>query len=187
MQARTVEKRSLLLVLLMLAAGCSAQSPPSSPARTRAAEVSQRITLHTIDPSGLRDLLAQHRGRVVLVDFWATWCQPCVEWFPHSVELQRRLAARGLSVVSLSFDDPDRQAVVQDFLKRQDAELENFINRDGTAAESFEAYRIPSGLPQLQLCRIRRGKLRKTFAAGALPIEERQIERAVEELLGEKL
>ncbi len=187
MQARTVEKRSLLLVLLMLAAGCSAQSPPSSPAPApRAAEVSQRITLHTIDPSGLRDLLAQHRGRVVLVDFWATWCQPCVEWFPHSVELQRRLAARGLSVVSLSFDDPDRQAVVQDFLKRQDAELENFINRDGAAAESFEAYRIPSGLPQLQLYD-RRGKLRKTFAAGALPIEERQIERAVEELLGEKL
>ena len=136
------------------------------------------------DPAGLRDLLAQHRGRVVLVDFWATWCQPCVEWFPHAVDLQQRLAGRGLSVISLSMDDSDQPAAVQDFLRRQQAASENFINRDGVSAESFDEYQIPSGLPHLKLYD-RRGKLRKTFAAGALPIDARQIQRAVEELLDE--
>ncbi len=64
--------------------------------------------------------------------------------------------------------------------------LENFINRDGASAESFEAYGIRSGLPQLRLYD-RRGKLRKTFAADALPLDARQVERAVEELLDEKM
>ena len=62
--------------------------------------------------------------------------------------------------------------------------LENFINRDGASAESFDAYGIGSGLPHLQLYD-RGGKLRKTFAADALPIDFRQIKRAVDELLDE--
>ncbi len=174
-------RRSSLLLLLLLAAGCSAPAP-SPPAETRPAAVA----LHTIDPAGLRAVLAQRHGRVVLVDFWATWCQPCVEWFPHTVDLQQRLAGRGLTAISLSLDDPDRQAGVQEFLNRQGAALENFINRDGTSAESFDAYGIRSGLPQLRLYD-RRGMLRKTFAADALPLDARQVERAVEELLNEKM
>ena len=140
------------------------------------------VTLRTIDPPGLHTLLAQHRGRVVLVDFWATWCQPCVEWFPHTVDLQQRLAGRGLTVVSLSLDDAGHAAAVRDFLNREGAVLENFINRDGASAESFAAYGIGSGLPHLQLYD-RRGVLRKTFAGDGPPIELGEIERAVAELL----
>ena len=75
---------------------------------------------------------------------------------------------------------------MQDFLSRHGAVAENFINRDGASSESFEAYGIRSGLPQLRLYD-RRGTLRKTFAADALPRDARQVERAVEELLDERM
>ncbi len=168
--------RQSLLLLFAMAAGCSGPAPQQPAAA---------VTLRTLDPADFHDVLARHGGRVALVDFWATWCSPCVEWFPHTVELQRRLAGRGLSVITVSMDDSDQTAAVQDFLQRQQATSENFINRDGAGSQSFDEYQIPSGLPHLKLYD-RRGKLRKTFAAGASPVDARQIQRAVEELLDEQ-
>ena len=52
--------------------------------------------------------LWSYRGKVVLLDFWATWCYPCREEIPHFVELQQKYAARGLQVIGVSMDDtPD--------------------------------------------------------------------------------
>ena len=48
---------------------------------------------------------ASLRGKVVLVDFWATWCVPCESEIPHLVEWQQKYGARGLQVVGLSMDD----------------------------------------------------------------------------------
>ncbi|HVR44767.1 MAG TPA: redoxin family protein [Thermoanaerobaculia bacterium] len=49
--------------------------------------------------------LATLRGRVVLVDFWATWCRPCLAALPRLAELQRELGERGLAVVGASIDE----------------------------------------------------------------------------------
>ena len=52
--------------------------------------------------------LSSYRGKVVLLDFWATWCVPCREETPHLVELQRKYGDRGLQVIGVSMDDsPD--------------------------------------------------------------------------------
>jgi peroxiredoxin len=61
------------------------------------------FTLPTLDGQDLR--LSSYRGRVVLLDFWATWCDPCREEIPHFVELQQKYGDRGLQIIGISMDD----------------------------------------------------------------------------------
>lgn len=49
--------------------------------------------------------LSSYRGKVVLLDFWATWCYPCREEIPHFVEFQHKYGDRGLQVIGVSMDD----------------------------------------------------------------------------------
>jgi cytochrome c biogenesis protein CcmG/thiol:disulfide interchange protein DsbE len=48
--------------------------------------------------------LSQYRGQVVVLNFWATWCPPCVEEMPSLVEMQRRMRAKGVTVLAVSVD-----------------------------------------------------------------------------------
>jgi peroxiredoxin len=49
--------------------------------------------------------LKEQRGKIVLIDFWASWCPPCVVEIPHLNQLQNRYGARGFQVVGISMDD----------------------------------------------------------------------------------
>jgi len=49
--------------------------------------------------------LSSYRGKVVLLDFWATWCVPCREETPHFIELQQKYGGRGLQIIGVSMDD----------------------------------------------------------------------------------
>ena len=53
--------------------------------------------------------LSQFRGKTVVLNFWATWCAPCVEEMPSLVQMQRKLSQNGVEVVAVSIDD-DAQA-----------------------------------------------------------------------------
>ena len=48
--------------------------------------------------------LSAYRGKIVLLDFWATWCDPCREEIPHLVELQSKYRDRGLEIVGVSME-----------------------------------------------------------------------------------
>lgn len=61
------------------------------------------FTLPLIDGGQLR--LSSYRGKVVLLDFWATWCVPCREETPHFVELQQKYGNQGLQIIGVSMDD----------------------------------------------------------------------------------
>ncbi len=60
--------------------------------------------------------LSAYRGKIVLLDFWATWCDPCREEIPHFVEFQNKYGHEGLQIIGVSMDDtPDP---VRDFYQR---------------------------------------------------------------------
>ena len=70
-------------------------------------------TLRTAPDFTLRDLngdsvsLKKYRGKVVLLDFWATWCAPCRQSIPELVELQKKYRDQGVVVLGISMDDPE--------------------------------------------------------------------------------
>jgi thiol-disulfide isomerase/thioredoxin len=168
---------SVLLVL----AGC--RERPAAPAGDRGVDL-EKVNVQVIDENGLAAALAERRGKVVLVDFWATWCTPCRELFPHTVQLYRDLAGKGFDVVSVSLDDPDREPAVLQFLVSQRAEFANCISRYGTSPKSMEAFGISDGsLPLLKLYD-REGNLSRTFNAGEFKAAD--VDRAVQELLARR-
>lgn len=64
------------------------------------------FTLPQLDGQDLR--LSSYRGKVVLLDFWASWCEPCRVETPHLIELQQKYGERGLQIIGVSMDDsPD--------------------------------------------------------------------------------
>lgn len=91
---------------LALAAGVYLSERMSGPATGASASALLGVTLP--DASGKNEALAQWRGKVLVVNFWATWCTPCREEMPEFVAAQRELGARGLQFVGIAIDEPEK-------------------------------------------------------------------------------
>ena len=68
------------------------------------------VTLKDLD--GKDATLAQYRGKVVLVNFWATWCEPCFVEIPWLIEIQQKYADKGFTILGVDVDDEGKDAVV---------------------------------------------------------------------------
>ena len=79
------------------------------------------------------------RGRVVLLDFWATWCAPCLKSMPELEALHRRLGAKGLTVLGVSIDE-DGPAKVRKFAKARKVTYPIAI--DSAEAPAWADYRV---------------------------------------------
>ena len=179
-------------LLLVVAGSCAERSsPPSESGPAKAVTVSsnesgpaQAVTVRVVDEAEFAEAIRQYRGKVVLVDIWATWCLNCLELFPHTVELSRQFADRGLVVVSLSMDDPEEQAAVLARLKSNKATFDNFISRYGGSDQSADAFGLEDLiLPKYRLYD-RAGQVHKTLRSSEGPLNAEDIDRAVEALLG---
>ncbi len=122
----------------ILAAGPLAQDKPLEPAKP-APPLSVK---HWIQPrekpaSNWQDL----RGKMVVVEFWATWCGPCVEAIPHLNELSRKFRDRGVQFLSVTDEDA---ATVEKFLKKRP--IDGWVALD-TDHSMFDAYGV-QGVPR---------------------------------------
>lgn len=124
--------------------------------------------------SGKAVRLADHSGKVVLLDFWATWCGPCRKAMPHLAELHATHQDKGLAVIGLSSEEPE---VLADFL--EEFPQPYTIARDDDRA-SNRSYMV-NAFPTLFLVD-RKGVVRHVFI-GVANLDE--VDRAVESLLAE--
>lgn len=163
-------------------------SPPTNDpleetlSETNTQSVSDSISVDLIDEDGFATLLEENRGRVVLVDFWATWCTNCIEQLPHTVKLNQKYADEGLLVVTISLDEPEEREGVLTILRKKDATTANFISRYGGSDKSMRAFAIEGGIPHYKLYD-RQGKLHHTFVSGQQNIDLDEMDRLVAELL----
>lgn len=72
------------------------------------AAVQALLAARLLDVKGESQTLESWRGRVLVINFWATWCAPCREEIPEFVRMQDRYRARGLQFVGIAFDQPEK-------------------------------------------------------------------------------
>jgi thiol-disulfide isomerase/thioredoxin len=82
-----------------------------------------------LDESVYQELLKANRGRVVLVNFWATWCEPCREEMPALAALERKYRGRGLVLITVSADEPEQESDAFAFLKSNRAPFPAYLKR----------------------------------------------------------
>jgi len=190
---RTIIVPGVALLLGILLAGCAEQTAPPPGAAAGSAKASKppnaNVKVRPVSPDEFKKLIAEQKGKVVLVDFWATYCGPCRERFPQTLALGKKYADRGLVVVSMSMDAPDadvQQKVLQ-FLQDQDSEITNLSNRLEDTDTTFGALDIDGGaLPHYKVFD-RKGKLSKKFGGDPdHPFAEKDIETAVVAALNAK-
>jgi peroxiredoxin len=87
-------------VMMLLTLPCAGCSQPGEAGQT-APDFSLK------DTSGNKVMLRHYKGKVILLDFWATWCPPCKRSIPELVDLQRKYRKNGLVILGVSVDDPD--------------------------------------------------------------------------------
>jgi peroxiredoxin len=86
--------------------------------------------------------LEAFRGRVVYVDFWASWCAPCRRSFPWMNELQRRYADRGLTIVAINVDK--KRADAERFLQTNSARFTVLFDPEGSTPLAYDVVGMPS-------------------------------------------
>jgi len=104
---RNLALPGLAAALAVVAAGCTstAPEPPATPAAAKAAPEIEAAYWLNSGPLTLAGL----RGKIVVLEFWATWCPPCKRSIPHLVDLHRKYGERGVVIVSLT--DEARETV----------------------------------------------------------------------------
>jgi len=120
-------------LLLVALSGCYSGTRPS--------RIGSNALDFTVQDGSNKVTLSQFRGQVVVLNFWATWCPPCVEEMPSLVEMQRRFKARGVTVLAVSVD-VDESAYRQ-FVKDHNVNLLTVRDPDQKSSALYGTFKFP--------------------------------------------
>ena len=132
-----------LVVTLMLYAGFHVARPSGDPSASVnfKDQIAPDFELKALDGATVH--LTDYRGKAVLLNFWATWCEPCKIEMPWFVELQKKYGPQGLQVVGIAMDDASEQDIAK-FAQKMGVDYPVLIGKESVG----EAY---GGVPYLPL------------------------------------
>jgi cytochrome c biogenesis protein CcmG/thiol:disulfide interchange protein DsbE len=120
-------------VFLLGLSGCYSNSRPP--------RIGTNAPDFTVQDSQNKVTLSQFHGQVVVLNFWATWCAPCVEEVPSLVEMQRRMKAKGVTVVAVSVDVND--GAYRQFVKDHNVNLLTVRDPDQKSSALYGTHLFP--------------------------------------------
>lgn len=120
-------------LLLLALSGCYSGSRPP--------RIGSSAPDFTVQDTQNKITLSQLRGQVVVLNFWATWCAPCVEEVPSLVEMQRRLKAKGVTVLAVSVDVDDN--AYRQFVRNHNVTLLTVRDPDQKSSALYGTHLFP--------------------------------------------
>lgn len=130
------------------------------------------------DIQGQTQWLSHYQGQVMYIDFWASWCPPCVKSFPFMNHIQQQYQQQGFKVLAVNLDENPDDA--QAFIRRYKPEISVLYDNQGRdCARSFAVQAMPSSYLLDKKGRIRFHHL--GFKKASIPLLKRQIEQLLQE------
>tara|TARA_Y100001934_G_C12198997_1_gene700211 strand:- start:41 stop:688 length:648 start_codon:yes stop_codon:yes gene_type:complete len=142
---------ALLATLLTATGGCGSRATDQDTAR--GVRKSGQVDLQPMNLSQFGKFIAKHRGKIVVVDIWATYCPPCMRDFHHLVELNQEEDRQGVVCMSLNIDNQGLESIdrlvprVLSFLEQQKATFDNILMTDD-ADQVYRALKL-AGIPAI--------------------------------------
>jgi len=137
------------------------------------------IDLTLKDLQGQQQSLARYRGKIVVLNFWATWCIPCREEMPILVDLQKRYGEQGVMVIGASADEQTTQKTIPSFIRKQRIEFPILI---GATTTDMKRLGLGEALPATAIID-RDGQIVGRILG---PIEKKDLQNRIQWLLGDR-
>jgi len=126
---------AILMMVGVAPPGRAQSAPAKSAAHTSKTAPSADPPL--IDLAGYQQLVAKYHGKPLVVNFWATWCEPCRDEYPMMVELAKQFKAQGVEVVGIDMDDESDMNLVRRFIARMQPGFPNYRQKPGIDLDHF--------------------------------------------------